>query len=92
MNWRTGIASIIIGLIVNIVSELLGITQRINPVDTGILNNVWIRGAIITATLAFMIYGLLSYLNKREKRFRKRTHLAGLYPRENPKKCTPKVK
>lgn len=85
MNGRTAIASIILGLITTILAELLGISQRINPVDTGILNNIWVRSAGITIIVALVIYAVLSYLDKRRKKFRKRNAPAGFVSKSEPR-------
>jgi hypothetical protein len=85
MNGRTAIASIILGLITTALAELLGISQRINPIDTGILNNVWVRSAGITIIVALVIYAVLSYLNKRRKKFRKQNAPAGFVSNSEPR-------
>lgn len=62
-------ACIILGLITMVVSELLGISKRINPVDTGVLNIFWIRAAGVAFIVALITYVILSYIIIRREKF-----------------------
>jgi hypothetical protein len=53
-----------------VIGELLGISKRVNPVDTGFLNSFWFRATGVTFIVAFIIYSILSYLIKRKEKFR----------------------
>lgn len=53
-----------------VIGELLGISKRINPVDTGFLSSFWFRATGVTFIVALVIYGILSYLIKRREKFR----------------------
>lgn len=70
MNIKAVIASILIGLATAVIGELLGISQRISPVDSGILNNIYVRGAVVFIIIVMLIYGLLSLKIKRRDKFR----------------------
>lgn len=70
MNLRAAITSIILGLITMVIGELLGISKRINPVDTGVLNSFWVRAAGVTFIVALIIYATLIHLINRRERFR----------------------
>ena len=70
MRLRAAVASIILGLLTMVIGELLGISKRINPVDTGVLNSFWVRATGVTFIVALIIYGILSYLINRREKFR----------------------
>ena len=86
MDWRSGIAGIIIGLITNIIYELSGISNQIDPIDKGIFNNIWVQRAIITISVALLIYGLLYYLNKRKKELRQKNAPSVFSSNREPKR------
>lgn len=91
MNWRAWVTSIISGLIIAVLAELLGISERIDPVGTGILTDIWVRGVITTVTVALVIYGLLSYFDKRRKKFRTQNAPAVSVSKRKPKKVLAEV-
>lgn len=70
MRLRAALASIILGLLTTVLGELLGISQRINPVDTGVLNSLWARVVGVTVLVALIIYGVLDYLIRRRENLR----------------------
>jgi len=85
MRLRAAVASIILGLITMVIGELLGISKRINPVDTGVLNSFWVRATIVTFIVALIIYGILSYLIKRREKFREENAPRGFVSKSEPK-------
>jgi hypothetical protein len=70
MNWRAGVVSIILGLLTTVLAELLGISERVSPVDMGVMNNFWVRVVGITLIVAILIYVVLYLINKRRKGLR----------------------
>ena len=70
MSLRAAVASIFLGIITMVIGELLGISKRVNPVDTGFLNSFWFRATGVTFIVAFIIYSILSYLIKQKEKFR----------------------
>jgi len=85
MDLRAAILSVILGLITMVIGELLGISKRINPVDTGILNSFWVRAAGVTLIVALIIYGILSYIIKRRQRLREENAPRGFAVKDEPK-------
>ena len=85
MRLRAAVASIILGLITMVIGELLGISKRINPVDTGVLNSFWVRATIVTFIVALIIYGILSYFIKRREKFREENAPRGFVSKSEPK-------
>lgn len=91
MDIRTAIASIVLGLVTAVIGELLGISQRVSPVDTGVLNNVLVRGAVVFIILALVIYGLLSLIIKRRDKLRNKNAPVAFTARRRPQKVIDKV-
>jgi len=85
MKLRAAVASIFLGLITMVIGELLGISKRINPVDTGVLNSFWFRATGVTFIVALIIYGILSYLIKRREKFREENAPRGFVAKSEPK-------
>jgi len=85
MKLRAAVASILSGLITTVIGELLGISKRINPVDTGVLNSFWFRATGVTFIVALIIYGILSYLIKRREKFREENAPRSFVAKSEPK-------
>jgi hypothetical protein len=85
MKLRAAVASILLGLITMVIGELLGISKRINPVDTGVLSGFWFRATGVTFIVALIIYGILSYLIKRREKFREKNAPRGFVAKSEPK-------
>ena len=85
MRLRAAVASIILGLITMVIGEFLGISKRINPIDTGVLNSFWVRATIVTFIIALIIYGILSYFIKRREKFREENAPRGFVSKSEPK-------
>ncbi|MDB2281283.1 hypothetical protein PM030_05290 [Halorubrum ezzemoulense] len=92
MDIRAVIVSILIGLITAAIGELLGISERISPVDTGILNNILVRGTVVFVILALVIYVLLSLMIKRRDKLRSENAPVVFTAKQRPQKIIDKIK
>lgn len=86
MKLRPAVVSIILGLITMVIGELLGISKRINPVDTGVLNSFWIRATGVTFIVALIIYGILSVLINRREKFREENAPRAFVAKSEPRR------
>lgn len=86
MKLRAWAVSILLGLITMIIGEILGISKRINLVDTGVLNSRWFRAIGVTFIVTLIIYGILSYLIKRKEKFREENAPSSFLLKSKPKK------
>ena len=85
MNSKSPIVSFLVGVLGNIVTEFLGVSQLINPVDTGVLSNIWVQRTIITTSIALFVYLLLNYIVNRKQRFREKNSPRSFVRRSEPK-------
>lgn len=91
MDIRAVIATIVLGLITTVIAELLGISQRISPVDTGVLSNILVRAIVVFIIFALIIYGLLSLIIRRRDKLRSENAPPVFTATQRPQKIIDKV-